>query len=48
MTDRMKAFVEAVLGQLARTEDVNLLKPASTKKLYETYVSGVDKEKKSV
>ena len=43
MTERMKAFVEAVLGALARTEDIHLLEPASTKKLYEKYVSGVDK-----
>ena len=48
MTAHMKAFVEAVLGQLAETEDISLLKPASTKKLYETYVSGVDKPKRNV
>ena len=38
MTDHMKAFVEAALSTLARTEDVGLLKPASTKRLYEKYV----------
>ena len=48
MTEHMKACVEAVLGALAETEDTNLLKPASTKKRYETYVSGVDKRKRNV
>ena len=39
MTDHMKAFVEAALGGLARTEDVSLLRPASTRRLYELYVA---------
>lgn len=38
MTEHMKAFTEAMLGGLARTGDIGLLRPASTKVVYEKYV----------
>ena len=41
MTPQMKDFVEALLGALARTEDISLLRPASTRRIYEACVGPV-------
>lgn len=41
MTPQMKDFVEALLGALARTEDISLLRPAATRRIYETCVGPV-------
>ena len=52
MTEHMQQFVEAVLSRLAQQEDVSILRPASTRALYEKYVknpnSSVDKMQKLV
>ncbi|WP_296786962.1 hypothetical protein [Selenomonas sp.] len=38
MSPNMQAFVEAILSQLARTEDLTLLRPKSTQAIYTKFV----------